>query len=146
MLDGSLAVDELLAAYQPPRLSKRALPAVTTRISVADSDPFTLVEVATRDAIGLLFAITDALRELDCRIHIAKVSTVLDHVHDVFYLTDLEGRKVTDPGRKAAIEVLIRERIGANTDPAKGTSRRRLDETRWRDRCRDRRLSRMGSD
>ena len=34
-----------------------------------------------------------------CEIHLAKITTMVDQVLDVFYVTDSEGRKIEDPAR-----------------------------------------------
>jgi [protein-PII] uridylyltransferase len=51
------------------------------------------------DRIGLLYDISKILFDLNLDLQVAKVSTHLDQVVDVFYVTDLEGQKVTEPTR-----------------------------------------------
>jgi [protein-PII] uridylyltransferase len=55
--------------------------------------------VVTRDRVGVLFAITHALHRLGVVNHLAKITTQAHQVLDVFYVTDAEGRKITDPER-----------------------------------------------
>ncbi len=68
---------------------------------------YTLVEVSTRDALGLLFRITDALYR--CRIDIksAQIATKVDQVVDVFYVQDLAGQKIEDPIRVGALRAAV---------------------------------------
>ena len=68
------------------------------------SDFYTLIDVHAEDAVGLLYAITRALAELELDIHKAKVSTYGHDVVDVFYVRDLDGSKATDPEHMAEIE------------------------------------------
>jgi [protein-PII] uridylyltransferase len=66
------------------------VPKVPTVIQVDNeaSDYFTIVEVFTEDRIGVLFKITYALHQLGLSIHVAKISTNVDQVADIFYVTD----------------------------------------------------------
>ena len=52
----------------------------------AASDDFTVIEVYTKDRPGVLFTITYWLSKLDYSIHLAKISTDVDQVADVFYV------------------------------------------------------------
>lgn len=74
------------------------------------SDDFTIVEVYTQDRAGVLFTITYWLSRLDFSIHLAKISTDVDRVADVFYVTDGDRGKVRDRARLEALrETLHRE-------------------------------------
>ncbi len=74
------------------------------------SDDFTIIEVYTEDRAGVLFTITYWLSKLDFAIHLAKISTDVDRVADVFYVADAQGRKVQDEGRLRGLrEALHRE-------------------------------------
>ena len=68
------------------------------RIDTSLSEAFTIVEVFTFDRAGLLYALARKLHDLGMVIRHAKIGTFIDQVVDVFYVTDREGRKVTDEG------------------------------------------------
>jgi [protein-PII] uridylyltransferase len=72
---------------------------VPTEVTVDnDSSPYyTLVDVTAPDRVGFLFSITHALFQLDLQIHLAKITTNVDQVLDVFYVTDRGGVKIADP-------------------------------------------------
>ncbi|MBU0993428.1 MAG: [protein-PII] uridylyltransferase [Proteobacteria bacterium] len=66
---------------------------------VVDNDSssfFTIIEVFTYDSSGLLFRITKGLFRLGLDIRVAKVSTDVDQVVDVFYVCNLGGEKVIE--------------------------------------------------
>jgi [protein-PII] uridylyltransferase len=56
----------------------------------------TVVEVRAPDALGLLYAITAALSELDLDIHVAKIDTLGERVVDAFYVRTAADDKLSD--------------------------------------------------
>ncbi|MDT8366697.1 MAG: [protein-PII] uridylyltransferase [bacterium] len=76
----------------------------------------TVIDVYAIDRIGLLYNITSTLASLGLSIHTAKVSTKVDQAVDVFYVKDLEGRKITDANeldriRETLLGVLVTDEI-----------------------------------
>jgi [protein-PII] uridylyltransferase len=78
-------------------------------IDNSSSDQYTVVEVFADDRLGLLYTITKALFEQGLSIASARISTSLDQVVDVFYVTDQAGAKLTDEGRLEAIRRCLLE-------------------------------------
>ena len=70
-----------------------------TRFDNSTSDDFTIITVFAYDRTGLLYDISKTLFDLQLDLQIAKVSTHLDQVVDVFYVTDVDGKKVSEPTR-----------------------------------------------
>jgi [protein-PII] uridylyltransferase len=72
---------------------------------------FTIIEIFTYDFPGLLFKITDALFRCELDIRIAKISTNVDQVVDVFYVRNFEGQKIYSDEKikqtKTAIEKIL---------------------------------------
>ncbi|MGH2725791.1 MAG: ACT domain-containing protein, partial [Actinomycetota bacterium] len=73
---------------------------------------YTVVEVHATDRVGLLYAITRALADMELDIHAAKVATYADDIVDVFYVRDVDGQKVIDPEHMREIERTVLMRIG----------------------------------
>jgi [protein-PII] uridylyltransferase len=71
------------------------------------SDRFTVVEVAGLDRTGLLYELTSALSDLSLDIASAHITTFGEKAVDVFYVTDLTGKKITSPDRAAAIKARL---------------------------------------
>lgn len=90
------------------RLAERPSPAVATEIMVDNraSGTDTLIEITTRDRLGLLFTLADTLQRAGLSISIAKINTEGTQVADVFYVTQ-DGAKLTT---SESIEAL-RQRI-----------------------------------
>lgn len=70
---------------------------------------FTIVEVFTYDFPGLLYGITDALFRCRLDVWVAKISTKVDQVVDVFYVRDFDGQKVDSPDQVAAVKAAIED-------------------------------------
>jgi [protein-PII] uridylyltransferase len=109
------AVAALIARRRPPSgLPPRVTPGVPTEIRTVtdDSSDSTIIEVFTRDRVGVLHAITHTLTELGLDIHLSKVSTEGEKVADVFYVThSLGSRKITDPAELETIRARLREAL-----------------------------------
>jgi [protein-PII] uridylyltransferase len=110
VLRGQADVEELVRASRRPSILERpARPHVETRV-VADneaSDAHTVLDVITGDRVGVLFAITHCLHRLGLVIHLAKITTQVHQVFDVFYVTDAEGAKIVDEARLASIRTAL---------------------------------------
>ncbi len=78
------------------------------------SNRATVVEVNARDRAALLYDLTRALSRLRLSVYSAHVATYGERAVDVFYLRDLDGYKVEDRKRMAALErALLRATRGS---------------------------------
>jgi [protein-PII] uridylyltransferase len=114
------AVRTLIARRRPPSgLPPRVTPAIETEVRVLPDDAAgaTIVEVFTRDQVGVLHTITQTLTDLGLDIALSKVSTEGEKVADVFYVTrtgpDGAPAKVRDPAAVDAIAARLREALTA---------------------------------
>jgi [protein-PII] uridylyltransferase len=80
---------------------ERPSPAVPTEVVVDDraSPRHTVVEVFAKDRPGLLHALAEALHSLGLSIALSKINTEGTRVSDVFYVTELDGKKAR-PGER----------------------------------------------
>ena len=80
-----------------------------TEISVENdvSALHTVIEVRTDDRRGLLYLIASTFHDLDCTIDLARITTHVDRVIDVFYIRDAGGQKISAKERLG----LIREKL-----------------------------------
>jgi [protein-PII] uridylyltransferase len=103
LVTGDGSATELIARRRPKSPLVRVTPSVTTEIKIHDdSTQATIVEVATRDRVGVLYAITRTLAVLGLDISLAKVSTEGAKVADVFYVTRA-GARLTDAAERSAL-------------------------------------------
>ncbi|MGA2796852.1 MAG: [protein-PII] uridylyltransferase [Thermoguttaceae bacterium] len=91
------------------------VPGVQTRVNAdnSTSDAYTILDIFAHDRTGLLYAITRTLFELGLSVARAKIGTYLDQVVDVFYVTDLNDRKIEDDRRLEEIRNRVLEVIEA---------------------------------
>jgi [protein-PII] uridylyltransferase len=110
VLSGDRPVSDLLAERQ--RKAFGAAPPVEARAKIAIdnqlSESYTVVEVKSPDRLGLLYIITRTLSEMGLDIASARIATEVDQAFDTFYVTDREGRKITDE----AVMARIRDALG----------------------------------
>jgi [protein-PII] uridylyltransferase len=106
------AVAELIAHRRPrSTLPKRVTPGVITEIRIHDdSTQATIIEVFTRDRVGVLYAITQTLADLGLDISLAKVSTEGEKVADVFYVTR-GGHHLTDDTERDTLVSRLRAAV-----------------------------------
>jgi len=71
------------------------------------SDALTVVEINGLDRPGLLYDVTREISDLNLDIASAHIATFGEKAVDVFYVTDLTGKKITSKSREGA----IRERL-----------------------------------
>ncbi|HEU5270816.1 MAG TPA: [protein-PII] uridylyltransferase, partial [Jatrophihabitans sp.] len=68
----------------------------------------TVLEVRTRDAIGLLHRLTAALERCGVDVRSARISSLGPFVVDAFYLADADGKPLSEPHRTAVERELTR--------------------------------------
>ncbi len=82
-------------------------------------DRFTILSLFAYDQVGLLYRIAAALSNLRVVLHFAKIDTHLDQIADVFYISDEQGRQITDLDRQDEIRqsllAVAGEGIGTGT-------------------------------
>jgi [protein-PII] uridylyltransferase len=120
VLTGEVEVEQLVASIHSPSLAKRYVPRVPTKVEIDNdvSSHYTVLDVYTHDRVGLLFTIASTLYHLGLSIHIAKITTNVDQVLDVFYVSDAAGQKITDALRLAQIERELMRRLMETSNEA----------------------------
>jgi [protein-PII] uridylyltransferase len=114
VLKGWEHVDDVVRRGARLKLTKplpKAPEATEVRIDNETSDSCTIIDVFADDRQGLLHVITNAIFQLGLSIHAARISTRLDQVADVFYVTDQAGAKVSDPVQLERLRTGIEQAI-----------------------------------
>jgi [protein-PII] uridylyltransferase len=99
VLEGQVDVEELVSRRKKNKaIYEKTIPKNPTRIEIDNesSDSSTVIDIYTHDRIGLLYDITKTLAKLGLSVDYAKISTKVDQVADVFYVSEVEGKKVLE--------------------------------------------------
>jgi len=104
---GQLSARELIKTLRRDLLAKPGPRPheIQTRVEFDNvvSDRYTVIDIRAHDRLGLLYVIASVLSGLDIDVTLAKIATEVDQAVDVFYVTEKDGRKVTEPSRMDAI-------------------------------------------
>jgi [protein-PII] uridylyltransferase len=95
--DSGLSADSGHSAQPPPRL-------LWFDDEATDA---TVLEVRARDAIGLLHRLTAALESAGADIRSARISSLGAHVVDAFYLTDADGKPLSEAHQARVAELIL---------------------------------------
>jgi [protein-PII] uridylyltransferase len=93
-------------------------PVITTRddtqvkIFDGESSEYSVVEVHTTDAVGLLHCISKVLAERGLDIHRSMVSTEGDRIADVFYVQKLEDGSKLNAEEGEALSRAVKKAVG----------------------------------
>ena len=98
VLEGKVAVNSLVEGMVLPLFQRYPFPRVGTKVEVDNSasDFYTIIEIYTHDRPGLLYHVTRKIFEMGLSIWMARISTKVDQVVDVFYIQDLSGARIED--------------------------------------------------
>jgi [protein-PII] uridylyltransferase len=115
VLEGRQSVEALFQRHRRIllRAESQLLIREPSRVAIDNnsSERFTIVDVFADDRRGLLYTIARALLELNVSVALAKISTHVDQVLDVFYVTDRDGGKLQDEQRLESIRGTLVARI-----------------------------------
>jgi [protein-PII] uridylyltransferase len=108
--------DEPLPPYRSTWANQRSREPTTVNVLptqvVFDNETigkYTIISFFAYDQVGLLHRIASAIAEQKLILHFAKIDTHLDQVADVFYVSELDGTKITSLQRQEQIrDVLLK--------------------------------------
>jgi [protein-PII] uridylyltransferase len=108
MLKGETRAIDLIKSKKKPK-SRLSAFTVEPQVIIDNtlSDALTVIEINGLDRPGLLYDVTREISDLNLDIASAHIATFGEKAVDVFYVTDLTGKKITSSSR----ESLIRERL-----------------------------------
>ena len=115
---------ELISRRQSSGLQSRVTPGVPTTIKVNNtaSSDYSIVEVFTRNHLGVLHEITRSLAAMGLDIHLAKISSEGERATDAFYVADARAMTAGHASGKlgaeriAEVEMRLREALGEDDD------------------------------
>jgi len=108
---------DALTGTDGPRLWDRTVSSEVARVS-RYRRPVTvaLIEINGLDRPGLLYDVTREISDLNLDIASAHIATFGEKAVDVFYVTDLTGKKITSKSRESAIRDRLLKALQAAQD------------------------------
>jgi [protein-PII] uridylyltransferase len=108
LLKGEARLADVVATKKKPK-SRLSAFTVEPQVVIDNtlSDALTVIEINGLDRPGLLYDVTREIADLNLDIASAHIATFGEKAVDVFYVTDLTGKKITSSSRMS----LIRERL-----------------------------------
>ncbi len=116
VLEGKVMVQALVAKRKLANsASEKSKPKFSPRIEIDNevSVDYSVIDIYTHDKVGLLYSITACLSELGLYIGVAKISTKVDQVADVFYVRDIFGHKLASAEKLDEVRNRLLESLAA---------------------------------
>ncbi|MRX49584.1 [protein-PII] uridylyltransferase [Paracoccus sp. S-4012] len=118
-LSGAVVPRDALATRDKVKKRERAFRFPThVTFDNEGSDIYTIIEVDTRDRPGLLYDLTRTLAANHIQIASAVIATFGAQVIDTFYVKDMFGLKLTQPGKRETLERKLRAAIAEGAERA----------------------------
>jgi [protein-PII] uridylyltransferase len=119
LLNGDARLSEVIATRRKPKPRLSAF-SVEPQVVIDNtlSDALTVIEVNGLDRPGLLYDVTREISDLNLDIASAHIATFGEKAVDVFYVTDLTGKKITSKTRESAIRERLLKALQARYDQA----------------------------
>jgi len=115
VIEGRVFVEDLFSKCREPDYLKAdtGRPQRSNKVEIDNevSDRYTVIDIFATDKVGLLYEITRTLNELGLYIAVSKISTKVDQVADVFYVSDIFNQKITDPIKLENIKTTMLEQL-----------------------------------
>lgn len=114
VIEGKVQVQALVEKRKKSNFAEvRPKPRFPTRVEIDNevSVDYSVIDIYTHDKVGLLYSIAAALSQMGLYIGVAKISTKVDQVADVFYVRDIFGHKIDSAEKLAEISKKLQEAI-----------------------------------
>jgi [protein-PII] uridylyltransferase len=117
LLKGEVRLADVVATKKKPK-SRLSAFTVEPQVVIDNtlSDALTVIEINGLDRPGLLYDVTREISDLNLDITSAHIATFGEKAVDVFYVTDLTGKKITSSSREAAIRERLTKALAARPE------------------------------
>ncbi len=119
LLKGEARLFDVVATKKKPKARLSAF-TVEPQVVIDNtlSDALTVIEINGLDRPGLLHDVTREIADLNLDIASAHIATFGEKAVDVFYVTDLTGKKITSTSRMSAIRERLTKALVAHSEAA----------------------------
>jgi [protein-PII] uridylyltransferase len=99
-----------------PRILKHFAMPTQTRLYNEPGSEYSILEVISPDRPGLLARIGDVFVKSKIQLQNAKISTLGERVEDIFFITDAEGKPLSDPAMCDSLQQQIRRELDQHVE------------------------------
>ncbi|MGA7458421.1 MAG: [protein-PII] uridylyltransferase, partial [Methyloceanibacter sp.] len=119
LLKGDVRLTDVVSTKRKPKPKLSAF-TVEPQVVIDNtlSDALTVIEINGLDRPGLLYDVTREISDLNLDIASAHIATFGEKAVDVFYVTDLTGKKITSKSRESSIRDRLLKALAARPEPA----------------------------
>ena len=113
-LEGRGLVGDLIRKRENSILDlSRIVPTAMLRVEIDNeiSQEYTVIDISAKDKVGLLYQITNSLKEIGLNIGVSKITTKGDYAGDTFYVQDIFGLKITQPEKIANLQQMLLDEL-----------------------------------
>jgi len=97
-------------AHLPRALKQFPIPTRVNFLEIRQGQ-YTVIEVIAQDRPGLLYQIAEVFEKCDIKLHNAKVATYGARIEDIFFVSDLGNKPITDGEKQSRIRQNIIDRL-----------------------------------
>ena len=109
-LEGRGEIDSVVQKREDSLLDlSHAAPTVTVRVDIDNevSNEYTVLDITTKDRVGLLYQLATSFIKLGLYVCVSKITTKGDVAGDTFYVQDIFGHKVVDVDKLTEIKNIL---------------------------------------
>ena len=117
LLKGEVRLADVVATKRRPKARLSAF-TVEPQVVIDNtlSDALTVIEINGLDRPGLLYDVTREISDMNLDIASAHIATFGEKAVDVFYVTDLTGKKITSSSRESTIRERLTKALTARSE------------------------------
>jgi [protein-PII] uridylyltransferase len=117
LLKGEVRLADVVATKRRPKARLSAF-TVEPQVVIDNtlSDALTVIEINGLDRPGLLYDVTREISDMNLDIASAHIATFGEKAVDVFYVTDLTGKKITSSSRESTIRERLTKALMARSE------------------------------
>jgi [protein-PII] uridylyltransferase len=92
---------------------QKATPEIPPLVSINNdvSADYTVIDITTKDKVGLLYSINYTLNQLGLYIGVAKITTQGEQAGDTFYVQDIFGEKIMQEDKLTDLKQALLEQL-----------------------------------
>jgi [protein-PII] uridylyltransferase len=119
LLRGEARLADVIATKRRPKARLSAF-TVAPQVVIDNtlSDALTVIEINGLDRPGLLYDVTREISDMNLDIASAHIATFGEKAVDVFYVTDLTGKKITSSSRESTVRERLTKALTARSELA----------------------------